>query len=295
MFNFILNQRMFLALARSEVGPILQALGETPAIPSTCQWATFLRNHDEVDLGRLVGHEHDEVFAAFGPDPKMQLYERGIRRRLAPMLDNDRRRIEMAYALQFSLPGTPVIRYGDEIGMGEDLRLPEREAIRTPMQWSRERHAGFSSARRKQDLRRPVITGGEFGYEAVNVENQQRDPNSLLGWFQRALLILRECPEFGVGTCAYVDTGHRAVLALVREAPSGAMLAVTNLADDPVSVGVDPQTTHDGDPIDVFTDQDYPPIKDLSDIEIGPYGYRWIRLRRTIGARAGSTHQPRPS
>ena len=119
------------------------------------QWATFLRNHDEVDLGRLVGHEHDEVFAAFGPEPHMQLYGRGIRRRLAPMLGNDRRRLEMAYALQFSLPGTPVIRYGDEIGMGENLALPERNAIRTPMQWSDAPHGGFSTARRRRDLRRP--------------------------------------------------------------------------------------------------------------------------------------------
>ena len=208
LFNFILNQRTFLALARHEVGPILQALAETPALSDTCQWATFLRNHDEVDLGRLVGHEHDEVFAAFGPDPDMQLYGRGIRRRLAPMLGNDRRRIEMAYALQLSLPGTPVIRYGDEIGMGEDLTLPERNAIRTPMQWSDGPHAGFSTTRRKRDLRRPVIMGGDFGFETVNVEDQQRDPASLLGWFQRTLLILRECPEFGAGTCAYVDTGE---------------------------------------------------------------------------------------
>ena len=145
MFNFILNQRTFLALARGEVAPILQALAEMPALPATCQWATFLRNHDEVDLGRLVGHEHDEVFEAFGPEPRMQLYGRGIRRRLAPMLGNDRRRLEMAYALQFSLPGTPVIRYGDEIGMGEDLALPERNAIRTPMQWSSAPHGGFST------------------------------------------------------------------------------------------------------------------------------------------------------
>ncbi len=176
LFNFILNQRTFLALARHEVGPILQALAETPALPDTCQWATFLRNHDEVDLGRLVGHEHDEVFAAFGPDPDMQLYGRGIRRRLAPMLGNDRRRIEMAYALQFSLPGTPVIRYGDEIGMGEDLTLPERNAIRTPMQWSDGPNAGFSTTRRKRDLRRPVITGGDFGFETVNVEDQRARP-----------------------------------------------------------------------------------------------------------------------
>ena len=292
LFNFILNQRTFLALARHEVGPILQALAETPALSDTCQWATFLRTHDEVDLGRLVGHEHEEVFAAFGPDPDMQLYDRGIRRRLAPMLGNDRRRIEMAYALQFSLPGTPVIRYGDEIGMGEDLTLPERNAIRTPMQWSDRPHAGFSTTRRKRDLRRPVITGGDFGFETVNVEDQQRDPASLLGWFQRTLLILRECPEFGAGTCTYVDTGNRAVLALVHDAPSGAMLAVINLAEEPATVDLGPQDVQEGDPINVYSDSDYPaPGADLRDIDIGPYGYRWIRLRRSIGARAGSSTQ----
>ena len=260
MFNFILNQRTFLALARADVGPILQALAETPAIPETCQWATFLRNHDEVDLGRLVGHEHDEVFAAFGPEPDMQLYGRGIRRRLAPMLGNDHRRIEMAYALQFCLPGTPVIRYGDEIGMGEDLDLPERDAIRTPMQWSGAANGGFSTCRRKRDLRRPVITGGEFGYETVNVEDQQRDPESLLVWFQRALLILRECPEFGAGTCTYVDTGDRAVLALRHEAPSGAMLALTNLADRRRTVSLGSAAcddSGDGDVVEVFSDQAY--------------------------------------
>jgi maltose alpha-D-glucosyltransferase/alpha-amylase len=290
LFNFILNQRTFLALARGEVGPILQALAEMPPLPDTCQWATFLRNHDEVDLGRLVGHEHDEVFAAFGPEPNMQLYERGIRRRLAPMLGNDRRRIEMAYALQFSLPGTPVIRYGDEIGMGEDLRLPERNAIRTPMQWSNTRNGGFSSTPRKRDLRRPVISGGEFGYETVNVEDQQRDPGSLLAWFQRALLILRECPELGVGDCRYLDTGERSVLALLREAPSGAMLAVTNLGSRKLRIDLGRQATQDGPPIDVFGDRRYEPVSaDLEGIDISPYGYRWIRLRRTIGGRAGSS------
>jgi maltose alpha-D-glucosyltransferase / alpha-amylase len=292
LFNFILNQRTFLALARAEVGPILQALAETPAIPDTCQWATFLRNHDEVDLGRLVGHEHEEVFQAFGPDPDMQLYGRGIRRRLAPMLGNDRRRIEMAYALQFALPGTPVIRYGDEIGMGEDLSLPERNAIRTPMQWSSEPHAGFSTCRRKSDLRTPVITDGEFGYERVNVQDQQRDPGSLLNWFQRALLTLRECPEFGVGRCSYVDTGDRAVLALVHEAPSGAVLALTNLSDVGGTVDLGPQAVQVGEPIEVFADQPYDePTTELNGLQIGPYGYRWIRLRRTIGKRSGSAHR----
>jgi maltose alpha-D-glucosyltransferase/alpha-amylase len=289
MFNFILNQRTFLALARGEAAPIVQALAEMPALPPSCQWATFLRNHDEVDLGRLVGHEHDEVFAAFGPEPDMQLYGRGIRRRLAPMLGNDRRRLEMAYALQFSLPGTPVIRYGDEIGMGEDLALPERNAIRTPMQWSDAPHGGFSTTTRKRDLRRPVIDDDEFGYRHVNVDAQQRDPSSLLSWFQRALLTLRECPEFGIGTCRYVDTGERAVLALVYDAPAGSMLALTNLGPTKRTVSIGRQKEVEGDPMDVFADRDYPAVTgDLSDLAIAGYGYRWIRLRRTIGARAGS-------
>jgi maltose alpha-D-glucosyltransferase/alpha-amylase len=289
MFNFILNQRTFLALARQEVAPIVQALAETPTLPASCQWATFLRNHDEVDLGRLVGHESAEVFAAFGPEPTMQLYDRGIRRRLAPMLGNDRHRLEMAYALQFSLPGTPVIRYGDEIGMGEDLSLPERDAIRTPMQWSTDRHGGFSTASRKGDLRRPVVDDDEYGYRRVNVEAQQRDPGSLLSWFQRALLTLRECPEFGNGLCHYVDTADRAVLALVHDAPSGAMLAVINLAPDGRTIDLGPQDEAEGEPMEVFADREYPALgADLTGIVLAGYGYRWIRLRRTIGARAGS-------
>jgi maltose alpha-D-glucosyltransferase / alpha-amylase len=289
LFNFILNQRTFLALAREEVGPIVQALAETPSVPPTCQWATFLRNHDEVDLGRLVGHEHDEVFAAFGPDPDMQLYGRGIRRRLAPMLGNDRARLEMAYALQFSLPGTPVVRYGDEIGMGEDLSLPERDAIRTPMQWSDGPYGGFSTTRRARDLRRPVIADGEYGFGQVNVEDQQRDPGSLLSWFQRALLTLRECPEFGSGVCHYVDTGERAVLALVHEAPSGAMLAITNLGPRRRTIDLGAQPEQDGLPTEVFADRAYAAVgADLSGIEVAGRGYRWIRLRRTVGGRAGS-------
>jgi maltose alpha-D-glucosyltransferase/alpha-amylase len=289
MFNFILNQRTFLALARGEVAPILQALAEMPALPPTCQWATFLRNHDEVDLGRLVGHEQEEVFAAFGPEPEMQLYERGIRRRLAPMLGNDRRRIEMAYALQFSLPGTPVIRYGDELGMGEDLSLPERNAIRTPMQWSAGPNGGFSSTTRTKALRRPVITGGEYGFEQVNVDAQQLEPSSLLSWFQRALLTLRECPEFSIGTCRYVDAGDRSVLALVHEAPSGTMLAVTNLGPTKRTISLPPPDGADDGPTEVFADRRYAPVgPDLTGIEVAGYGYRWIRLRRTVGARAGS-------
>lgn len=283
LFNFMLNQRCFLALARADAAPIAHALAETPSLPPTCQWATFMRNHDEIDLDQLIGHERSDVFNAFGPDPAMQLYGRGIRRRLAPMLDNDRRRVEMAYALQFALPGTPVIRYGDEIGMGDDLSLPERESIRTAMQWSDAPNGGFSHAKPK-DLRARVITKGDFGYPTVNVHAQRRDPDSLLSWFSRALHTLRECPEFGVGECHYIDTGQRPVLALVHDAPQGTMLALTNLGHEPHKISLGRQPKQDDTPRELFADQPYPPPDEtLQDLELAPYGYRWIRLRQTLG------------
>src|SRR3954447_26819403 len=157
-----------LALARRNPESIIDALRDTPALPVGGQWATFLRNHDEVDLSRLTTEQRAEVFEQFGPDENMQLYGRGIRRRLAPMLGNDRRHIELAYSLQFSLRGTPVLRYGEEIGMGDDLSLDGGNAIRTPMQWSLLPNGGFSTAR-TADLVRPVVSDGEYGYEKVNV------------------------------------------------------------------------------------------------------------------------------
>ena len=283
LFNFALNQRLFLALARGETAPLLVGLEGTPTIPESAQWATFLRNHDEVDLGRLGDKERAEVFEAFGPEPEMQLYGRGIRRRLAPMLGNDRRRIEMAYALQFTLPGTPVLRYGEEIGMGDDLSLDQRDAIRTPMQWSHQANAGFSTADPKA-LRRPVVSGGEFGYETLNVTAQRRDASSLLNWFERMLHTLRECPEFGVGACNPVDTGHSAVVALRYDAPGGVMLAVTNVGPDACSVDLGAQPGQEGEPLEMFADQEYGDVgADLDGIELDGYGYRWIRLRETAG------------
>ena len=283
LFNFLLNQRQFLAMARGEVGPIVAALEALPRIPDSCQWATFLRNHDEIDLGRLSDRERAECFAAFGPDESMQLYGRGIRRRLAPMLGNDRRRIELAYSLQFTLPGTPVLRYGEEIGMGDDLSLKERDAIRTPMQWTGGPNAGFSTAPRER-LHHPVITGGEFGYETVNVEAQRYDADSLLHWMEQALHTLRECPEFGVGTCTPVDSGDSAVLALHYEAPGGVMLAVHNLSDKERSVDLGELAGQEGDPVEMFADRNYDRVgPELKGIELAGYGYRWIRLRETPG------------
>jgi maltose alpha-D-glucosyltransferase/alpha-amylase len=258
-------------------------LEAAPAIPDSCQWATFLRNHDEVDLGRLSERERAECFAAFGPEEDMQLYGRGIRRRLAPMLGNDRRRIEMAYSLQFTLPGTPVLRYGEEIGMGDDLSLKDRDAIRTPMQWAAGANAGFSTAPAKK-LCRPVIRAGDFGYESVSVEAQRRDPGSLLHWMERMLHTLRECPEFAVGACAPVDTGDPAVLALHYEAPGGVMLALHNLSDRRRTVDLGAQPGQEGDPVEMFGDRDYAPVTaELKGVELAGYGYRWLRLRETPG------------
>ncbi|HET7721820.1 MAG TPA: alpha-amylase family protein, partial [Acidimicrobiales bacterium] len=284
LFNFLLNQRQFLAMARGDANPIVAALEAAPAIPDSCQWATFLRNHDEIDLGRLSEKERADCFAAFGPDESMQLYGRGIRRRLAPMLGNDRRRIELAYSLQFTLPGTPVLRYGEEIGMGDDLSLKERDAIRTPMQWNAGANAGFSTAKKKSDLHRPVISGGDFGYETVNVEAQRCDPGSLLHWMEQMLHTLRECPEFGVGTCTPVDTGDPAVLAVHYEAPGGVMLALHNLSNRKTTVDLGEQPGQEGDPFEMFADREYEAVGPaLKGIDLAGYGYRWIRLRETPG------------
>ncbi|HWC10404.1 MAG TPA: alpha-amylase family protein [Acidimicrobiales bacterium] len=280
LFNFMLNQRLFLGLARSDSRPVLAELQNTPEIPETCQWATFLRNHDEIDLGRLSDDERAEVFAAFGPEPEMQIYERGIRRRLAPMLGGDRPRIEMAYALQLTLPGTPVLRYGEEIGMGDDLSLEERNAIRTPMQWTDQRNAGFSTAD-AGGLVHPVISDGDFGYQRVNVAAQRRDPTSLLSWFERALRTFRECPEFNVGECRPLDSGVTSVLALRYEAPSGVVVAVTNLADQSCTVDLGSQPGASGHPLEVFANRDYDDVGEgLGAVELDAFGYRWFRLRR---------------
>ncbi|MFL6570595.1 MAG: alpha-amylase family protein, partial [Burkholderiales bacterium] len=182
MFNFQVNQNLFYALAAADWRPLAKAMEKTKPRPSTAQWGSFLRNHDELDLGRLTDEQRKAVFDAFGPEKNMQLYDRGIRRRLAPMLAGDRRRIELAYSLMFTLPGTPVMRYGDEIGMGDDLSLPERYGARTPMQWSRTRHAGFTTASRTKT---PAIERGPYGFREVNAESQRRDPESLLNWTER--------------------------------------------------------------------------------------------------------------
>ena len=282
LFDFMLNTRLMLALARENPEGLVDALNDTPNLPEGGQWATFLRNHDEVDLSRLTADQRAEVFAKFGPDEHMQLYGRGIRRRLASMLGGDRRHLELAYSLQFSLRGTPVLRYGDEIGMGDDLSQKGRDAIRTPMQWSLLPNGGFSTAPPDQ-LVRPVISGGDFGYEKVNVTLQRRDPASLLSWFERMIRTLREAPEVGSGTCQHVDVQvPEGVLVHRSDDVTGTMVFVHNLCKNPGVVDLSSLAGEAEFPNDVLADQEYAEPGALDKLEIAGYGYRWIRLRRTI-------------
>ena len=281
LFDFLLNAQIMLALARQDPEPVIDALRDTPALPDWSQWATFLRNHDEVDLSRLTADQRQEVFAAFGPEADMRLYGRGIRRRLAPMLGGDQRRIRLAYSLQFTLRGTPVIRYGEEIGMGDDLSLPDRESIRTPMQWSSLPNAGFSAAAVDR-LVHPVIADGTFGYEKVNVRKQRNDPGSLLSWFERMMRTLRECPEINTGSCSHVDVPTPPGLLVHRaDDTTGTMLFLHNLGDQDVTADVSSLDDIAESPTEMLADRDYGDI-DLAKVTVGGYGYRWICLRREL-------------
>jgi maltose alpha-D-glucosyltransferase/alpha-amylase len=233
MFNFQVNQNLFYALAAADVRPLHNALKKTKPRPATAQWGLFLRNHDELDLGRLTKQQQQKVFEAFGPDKNMQLYDRGIRRRLAPMLDGDRRRLELAYSLMFTLPGSPVVRYGDELGMGDDLTLPERSCARTPMQWSTEPHAGFTKSDKPVC---PVIAGGPFGYEHVNAAQQRRDPNSMLNWTERIIRMRKEVPEIGWGDFELISVRDPSILIIRYDWRNNSVLFLHNLSAIPKEV-----------------------------------------------------------
>ncbi len=277
MFNFQVNQTLFYAMAAADSRPLVKALKATRQRPATAQWGLFLRNHDELDLGRLDEERRRRVFDAFGPDESMQLYHRGIRRRLAPMLHGDRRRLELAYSLLFSLPGTPVIRYGDEIGMGDDLSLPERNAARTPMQWSDEPQGGFTKSAKPV---MPVITGGVFGYERINVAHQRRDPDSLMNWTERMIRMRKECPEIGWGDHQVLPTGTPAVLALRYDWRNNAVVVVHNLDDRPrevvLAAGVEGEAPR---LVNLLAEDHSDPGEDgRHRLVLEAYGYRWYRV-----------------
>ena len=271
MFNFWVNQRTFYALATGDSRPLARALEQTRDRPDSAQWANFLRNHDELDLGRLTDAQREQVFAALGPDKDMQLYDRGIRRRLAPMLHGDRRRLECAYSLMFTLPGTPVIRYGDELGMGDNLALPERNCARTPMQWSTEPHAGFTRAD-KPVL--PVIEDGPYGYPKVNAADQRRDPTSMLNWTERVIRMRKEVPELGWGDFTVLDTNNPGVLALRYDWRNNTVVTVHNLLDENLEI-----TLPFADKLTSLFDTAHsePDKRSHHRIILEPYGYRWYR------------------
>jgi len=276
MFNFYVNQHLFYALASADVAPLAEALNATKQIPEYAQWAQFLRNHDELDLGRLTEEQRQKVFERFGPDPEMQLYDRGIRRRLAPMLGN-RRHLELAYSVMFSLPGTPVIRYGDEIGMGEDLSLKERDAVRTPMQWADEPHAGFSTASKTVY---PVVKKGVYSYEQVNVEVQQRDPGSLLNWMRRMIRLRHECPEIGWGAWQTLKTGDPRVLALRYDWRGNSVVVVHNFDERACEVKVRPNVEGGERLVDLMVeDESHADGRGTHRIPLEAYGSRWFRVR----------------
>ena len=281
MFNFQVNQHLFYALASSDVRPLVKAMKATKPRPATAQWGLFLRNHDELDLGRLEKKQRELVFKKMGPDPGMQLYDRGIRRRLAPMLDGDRRRLELAYSLLFTLPGTPVIRYGDELGMGDDLSLPERKCARTPMQWSDEPHAGFTKSDKPEV---PVITGGPYGYEHINAAIQRRHPDSMLNWTERIIRMRKEVPEIGWGDFAVVPSGSPSVLIVRYDWRNNSVLFVHNLHPKPIEVRYDVGLKGENAPhsdllVNLLTEDHSRSEKDGKHrLVIEGYGYRWYRV-----------------
>jgi maltose alpha-D-glucosyltransferase/alpha-amylase len=257
--------RLYMALKKSDASPIYQIMRRTPPIPETCQWCVFVRNHDELTLEMVTEEERQYMWEQYAPEPRMRL-NLGIRRRLAPLLDNDRRRLELMNAILFTLPGSPIIYYGDEIGMGDNIWLEDRNGVRTPMQWTDGPNAGFSGAP-AETLYAPVIDDPVYGYRRINVAAQQDDPDSLLNFTRRLIALRQAHPCFGRGNFELVETGDPAVLAYRRQYEDERVLALFNLANTTRTVTVD-----DGPHVDLLTDEAHP----AGPLTLAPYGYHWL-------------------
>jgi maltose alpha-D-glucosyltransferase/alpha-amylase len=282
LFAFEINPLLWLALARRRAEPLLTGLKQMTPLADRAQWVTFLRNHDELDLSRLTTEQRDDVYAEFAPDPRSREFDRGIRRRLAPMFRGDEARMRLAYSLQFSLPGTPMIRYGEEIGMADLMSQPGRDSMRTVMQWEPGARAGFSPAD-PASFAHPLAPRGVGGRTRPNVIDEQRDHTSLLRWFAEMIRTLKECPEVGTGKLTVLDQPlPPAVLAHRFDADEGTLLLLHNLDGEPVTVDLGPQKDVAVEtPREVFADDAYAaPTKTLTGLALNAYGYRWIRLRR---------------
>jgi maltose alpha-D-glucosyltransferase/alpha-amylase len=276
-FHFPLMPRIFMALARADRAPILEILARTPPIPETCQWATFLRNHDELTLEMVTDEERQFMWEFYAPEPRMRL-NLGIRRRLAPLLDNDRDRIELANSLLFTLPGAPVVYYGDEIGMGDDIWLDDRDGVRTPMQWSAGANAGFSEADAGALYSQP-IDDEVFGYQRVNVEAQQSDSGSLLSCMRQMIATRKAHGALAQGEVRFLEAENRAILAFLRSDGKETILAVHNLSAERAEIELDLAEYARCEPLDLLDAEPLAPVGEaLYRIELGRYGYRWLRL-----------------
>jgi maltose alpha-D-glucosyltransferase/alpha-amylase len=281
-FHFPVMPRIYTALRKGDVSPLVWIIDRTPPIPGNCQWCTFLRNHDELTLEMVTEEERQWMWQEYAPDPRMRL-NLGIRRRLAPLLDNDRRKIELANSLLFSLPGSPVIYYGDEIGMGDNIWLPDRTGVRTPMQWTDEPNVGFSNAA-SSDLFTPVIEGDEFGPQRVNLATQRANPHSLWHAIQRMITVRKTYLAFGQGDFAWAETGNLSVAAYWRVYEQERILVLNNLSAEQQTLQLTlPEPTRSywtpDCPQDLFTAKPVPLVQGkYLDIALHPFQYRWFKF-----------------
>jgi maltose alpha-D-glucosyltransferase/alpha-amylase len=276
-FNFPLMTRMFMALRREQSWPIIEIMDQMPNIPATCQWALFLRNHDELTLEMVTDEDRDYMYREYAKDPRMRL-NLGIRRRLAPLMENDRRQIELLHSMVLSLPGTPVLYYGDEIGMGDNIYLGDRNGVRTPMQWSGDRNAGFSRANPSQ-LYQPVILDPIHHYQAVNVESQLQMPHSLLQWLRRLIRVRKKHPVFGRGNIKFVPCENRKVVAYLREYLDQKVLVVNNLSGVAQPAELDLRSHAGTVPVELVGNHAFPPIGEQPYfLSLGRHAFFWFRL-----------------
>src|ERR1051325_4751326 len=293
-FHFPLMPRMFMALQMEDRFPIIDILDQTPPIPDNCQWAMFLRNHDELTLEMVTDEERDYMWRVYATDPTARI-NLGIRRRLAPLLANSRRKVELLNALLFSMPGTPIIYYGDEIGMGDNIYLGDRNGCRTPMQWSPDRNAGFSKAN-PQKLHLPVIIDPEYHYEAVNVENQQKNFSSLLWWMRRVIAMRKNFKAFSRGSLDFLHPDNAKVLAFLRRYENETIIVVVNLSRFAQAVRLDLSRFNGSVPVEVFSRNRFPSIKKSPYIlTLGPHSHYWFVLQPQAESRRASKKRSVPT
>jgi maltose alpha-D-glucosyltransferase/alpha-amylase len=277
-FHFPLMPRMFMALRLEDRKPLVEIVERTPAIPEICQWGIFLRNHDELTLEMVTDIERDYMYEEYARDPVARI-NLGIRRRLAPLLEGDRRRVELMNGLLMSLPGSPIVYYGDEIGMGDNIYLGDRNGVRTPMQWNGGWNAGFSTADPER-LAQPLISNPLYGYQAVNVESQRRTDHSLLNWMRRLIRVRRSTRVFSRGSIAFLHPANHRVLAYTRSLGSATALIVNNLASTAQVVELDLRALAGAIPIEMFGHSLFPRIgEEPYVLTLGPYGFYWFTLR----------------